>query len=144
MLTIQLKTYSLRKEAVTLFFHLLCSNGVEQKAKRSYFILISSVLKMSLFIPSQDVNLTKNKFNKNSQGFITPNSTTDFARADICITSDDVWYNSLTQGYSHLSGMETISLLNSCCHSASEFLPFSLSLGGAGVSGSPFSQSWIM
>ena len=51
---------------------------------------------------------------------------------------------SLTQGYSHLSGMETISLLNSCCHSAAEFLPLSLSLGGAGASGSPFSQSWIM
>ena len=31
--TNQLKTNSLRKEAVTLFFQLLCSNGAEQKAK---------------------------------------------------------------------------------------------------------------
>ena len=30
----------------------------------------------------------------------------------------------LTQGYSHLSGMETTSLLNRCLHSGSELRPY--------------------
>lgn len=95
VLTIQLRTNSLQKEAVTSFFHLRCSNGVdcgvEKKAKRSYFIIGSSVFKMSLFIPKRDINLTKSKLNKYAKGFITPSLTTDFARTDICITTNGVW-----------------------------------------------------
>ena len=47
---------------------------------------------MSLFtVPVGDINLTETLLNKNYEGFLTPNLTTDFIRANICITTDGVW-----------------------------------------------------
>ena len=52
-------------------------------------------------------------------------------------------YLLLTQGYSHLSGMEMMSLLKSCRQSPDEFLPCQRSFGGGIWSGSPSSHDSI-